>query len=101
EEQTAPAETIVPKEDIISIDDDSVPPIGEFHTEARLMSNSPNLEIENWEEADAWLKANFPNLPVYRVKNVMRSTNGKQLWGMLQDAAIYLQQHSEKGTIYH
>ena len=97
----SPVETSVPKEDIIRMDDDSVPPIGEHHTEARLMVNSPNLEPENWKEIEAWIIENFPWIPIYRVKNIIRSTNGKQLWGMLQDAAIYLHENAQRGTIYH
>lgn len=56
---------------------------------------------ENWEEVDKWLKSNFPNIPVYRVKNIIQATNGKQAWGMFQDGAIYLYENAEVGTVYH
>ncbi len=56
---------------------------------------------ENWNEVEAWLKANFPNVPVYRVKNVLRSTNGRQAWGMFSDGAIYIYADAEVGTVYH
>lgn len=80
---------------------DDVDAIADNSSDARLMIGSPALETEDWEKAEAWLKKNFPNLPVYRVKNIIRSTNGKQLWGMLQNAAIYLSQNAEVGTVYH
>jgi hypothetical protein len=59
------------------------------------------FEPENWEEMQKWLKANFPNLPVYRVKNVIQATNGQQAWGMLKNGAIYISKDAELGTIYH
>ena len=56
---------------------------------------------ENWTDVESWLKANFPNVPVYRVKNVLRSTNGRQAWGMFSDGAIYIYADAELGTVYH
>ncbi len=56
---------------------------------------------ENWPKVQQWLKDNFPNLPVYRVKNMIEGTNGLQAWGMLKDGAIYVTTHAEVGTIYH
>ena len=56
---------------------------------------------ENWNQVEKWLKANFPNLPVYRVKNMIQATNGRQAWGMLKDGAIYLAENAEAGTVYH
>jgi len=56
---------------------------------------------ENWSQVEKWLKANFPNLPVYRVKNMIKATNGRQAWGMLKDGAIYLSESAETGTVYH
>ena len=56
---------------------------------------------ENWSQVEKWLKANFPNLPVYRVKNMIQATNGRQAWGMLKDGAIYLSENAETGTVYH
>lgn len=58
-------------------------------------------ETENWPEIEKWLKANFPNLPVYRVKNILKGTNGLQAWGMLKDGALYIYENAEVGTIYH
>lgn len=58
-------------------------------------------ETERWPEIEKWLKANFPNLPVYRVKNILKGTNGLQAWGMLKDGALYVYENAEVGTIYH
>jgi hypothetical protein len=59
------------------------------------------FEPENWNDVEKWLKANFPNIPVYRVKNIIQATNGRQAWGMLKNGAIYLYQDAEVGTAYH
>ena len=58
-------------------------------------------ESENWDKVEKWLKANFPNFPVYRVKNMLKATNGLQAWGMLKKGALYVYQNAEVGTIYH
>jgi|688.fasta_scaffold00112_30 hypothetical protein len=59
------------------------------------------FEGENWQKVEKWLKENFPNVPVYRVKNVIQATNGRQAWGMFQDGAIYIYENAEVGTVYH
>jgi hypothetical protein len=59
------------------------------------------FERENWTKLEKWLKANFPNIPVYRVKNIIQATNGRQAWGMLKDGAIYIYENAEVGTAYH
>lgn len=56
---------------------------------------------ENWSQVEIWLKANFPNVPVYRVKNIIQATNGRQAWGMFKDGAIYIYENAEVGTVYH
>jgi hypothetical protein len=56
---------------------------------------------ENWDQVETWLKANFPNVPVYRVKNIIQATNGRQAWGMFKDGAIYIYENAEVGTVYH
>jgi hypothetical protein len=56
---------------------------------------------ENFNKLEAWLKANFPNIPIYRVKNIIQATNGRQAWGMLHKGAIYLYENAEIGTAYH
>ena len=59
------------------------------------------VEIENWNDVEQFLKDNFPMIPVYRVKNVIETTNGKQAWGAFEDGAIYLYENAEVGTAYH
>jgi hypothetical protein len=56
---------------------------------------------ENFDKLEAWLKAKLPNIPVYRVKNIIQATNGRQAWGMLHKGAIYLYENAEIGTAYH
>jgi predicted nucleic acid-binding Zn-ribbon protein len=58
-------------------------------------------ESENWTKIESWLKENFPNLPVYRVKNILKGVNGLQAWGMLKNGALYIYENAEVGTIYH
>jgi hypothetical protein len=82
------------KDDIDSMDDD-VP--------FRLIIEEQvkKFEGENWKKAEAWLSKYFSNIPVYRVKNVLQSTNGVQAWGMFKDGAIYIYGNAEVGTVYH
>jgi predicted NAD-dependent protein-ADP-ribosyltransferase YbiA (DUF1768 family) len=56
---------------------------------------------ENFNKLEEWLKAKFPGIPVYRVKNIIQATNGRQAWGMLHKGAIYLYENAEIGTAYH
>ena len=56
---------------------------------------------ENWKQVEAFLKIALPTIPVYRVKNVIQSTNGAQAWGMFKDGAIYINENAEVGTVYH
>ena len=58
-------------------------------------------EVENWGEIESWLKKTFPNVPVYRVKNIISTIRGKKAWGMFKDGAIYVYENAEVGTIYH
>ena len=59
------------------------------------------FEGENWTKFQEWLKANLPNIPVYRVKNVIQATNGRQAWGMFRNGAVYIYENAEVGTAYH
>lgn len=56
---------------------------------------------ENFEKLEEWIKKTLPNIPVYRVKNIIQATNGRQAWGMLHKGAIYLYENAEQGTAYH
>mgnify|MGYP003752656927 FL=1 len=67
----------------------------------KILKEAERFEGENWTKIEEFIRKNFPNIPVYRVKNIMQASNGRQVWGMLQDAAIYLYEHAEGGTIYH
>lgn len=67
----------------------------------QLVKEAKKFQGENWAKVEAFLKANFPNVPVYRVKNIIQATNGKQAWGMLHNGAIYLYENAETGTAYH
>jgi hypothetical protein len=56
---------------------------------------------ENFDKLESWLKEKLPNIPVYRVKNAIKTSNGRQAWGMLHKGAIYLYENAEVGTAYH
>jgi len=67
----------------------------------QVVKEAKQFNEEDWNKAEAWLKENFPNIPVYRVKNIIQATNGKQAWGMFQNASIYVYENAEVGTVYH
>ena len=66
-----------------------------------ILNQINKFEGENWNKIEEFLKANFPNIPVYRVKNIIQATNGRQAWGMLHQGAIYVYENAEVGTAYH
>ena len=59
------------------------------------------FQSEDWNKVEKFLAKALPNVPVYRVKNLIQATNGRKAWGMLKDGAIYLSQNAEVGTVYH
>jgi hypothetical protein len=59
------------------------------------------FEGENWKKLESYIKKRLPNVPVYRVKNVLKGTNGVQAYGMFKDGAIYIYTNAEVGTGYH
>jgi hypothetical protein len=59
------------------------------------------FEKEDWPKIEAFFKANFPMIPLYRVKNIIRGTNGLEAWGMLKRGGIYIYENAEVGTAYH
>ena len=67
----------------------------------QVAQETDRFEGEDWKSVEKWLKDNFPNVPVYRVKNAIAATNGRQAWGMLHKGAIYLSKKAETGTAYH
>lgn len=66
-----------------------------------LIEDLKKLKKEDWSKVEKWVKAVLPNIPVYRVKNVIQATNGKQSWGMFHDGAIYIYENAQVGTTYH
>jgi hypothetical protein len=66
-----------------------------------LAQDMKKFKPENWNQVERWLKANFPNIPVYRVKNFIQATNGRRAFGMYKDGAVYLSENAQVGTIYH
>jgi len=56
---------------------------------------------EQWNKVEEAMAKMLPNIPLYRVKNMIKGTNGRQAWGMLHDAAIYVYENAEEGTTYH
>jgi hypothetical protein len=59
------------------------------------------FQSEDWNKVEKFLAKALPNVPVYRVKNLIQATNGRKAWGMLKDGAIYISQNAEVGTVYH
>lgn len=57
--------------------------------------------IEDWSEIEAAWKKMLPGVPLYRLKNIIQATNGRQAWGMLKNGAIYVYENAEVGTFYH
>ena len=68
--------------------------------EARRMV-APATEIENWKEVKDFLQKSFPNVPVYRLQNIIRTIGGKVNWGIFANGAIYIYEKAETGTAYH
>jgi len=65
------------------------------------LDNIVSSPTEDFRKLEQWLKSNFPNIPIYRVKNPIMATNGRQAWGMFHKGAIYLYENAEVGTAYH
>ena len=67
----------------------------------RIANKVENVSPEQWNNVESFIKRILPNIPLYRVKNIIEATNGKQAWGMFHKVAIYLYEQAEVGTIYH
>ena len=67
----------------------------------KLAREADKFTTEDWEKAEKDFAKMIPNIPFYRVKNMIDATNGRQAWGMLHDAAIYVYENAEIGTVYH
>ena len=60
-----------------------------------------SMRVEDWNEIEAFWKKVLPNVPLYRLKNLIQATNGAQAWGMLKNGGIYVYENAEVGTFYH
>lgn len=56
---------------------------------------------EKWDDIESFVKVALPNVPFYRVKNVIKGVNGQQAWGMFHQGAVYVMENAEVGTAYH
>ena len=66
-----------------------------------LAEQARKFQGEDWSKLEEGIKKMLPNVPIYRVKNIIQATNGKQAWGMLHNGAIYIYENAEVGTVYH
>ncbi len=67
----------------------------------KVEQDTNKFEKEDWPKIEEFIKKNFPMLPVYRVKNVIRGLGGIEAWGMLKNGGIYVYENAEVGTAYH
>ena len=66
-----------------------------------LSRQAKKFQSEDWAKLEEGIKKMLPNVPIYRVKNIIQGTNGRQAWGMLHNGAIYIYENAEVGTVYH
>lgn len=59
------------------------------------------FEKEDWPKIEEFIRKNFPMLPLYRIKNIIRGLGGIEAWGMLKNGGIYVYENAEVGTAYH
>lgn len=105
-EEERPAEDVEPETpgtdfyDTLDLND---APDGDETAMRTLLHNQENGSIipENWPKVEAWMKSRMPNLPFYRVKNLINGLNGSKNWGMFHKGAMYVAQGAETGTAYH
>ena len=62
---------------------------------------SRNIVLENFDKVAEDIKKMLPNFSVFRTRNIIEATNGRQAYGMFHNAAIYLYEKAEQGTAYH
>ena len=65
------------------------------------LNKADEVTPENWNKLEAFFKKAIPNVPFYRVMNMIRATNGREAYGMLHDGAVYVYEGAEIGTGYH
>jgi hypothetical protein len=67
----------------------------------KLEQDVNEFEKEDWPKIEEFMKKNFPMIPLYRVKNIIRGMGGIEAWGMLKKGGIYVYENAEVGTAYH
>jgi hypothetical protein len=67
----------------------------------KLQQDTDKFEKEEWPKIEAFMKKNFPMIPLYRVKNIIKGVGGIEAWGMLKNGGIYVYENAEVGTAYH
>ena len=67
----------------------------------KVQQDTDKFEKEDWPKIEAFIKKNFPMIPLYRVKNIIRGLGGIEAWGMLKNGGIYVYENAEVGTAYH
>ncbi len=56
---------------------------------------------ENWDEISTFMKRALPQIPFYRVQNILRATKNRKALGMFHQGAVYVWEQAEIGTAYH
>ena len=67
----------------------------------KILNSIDDFETEDWNSIEEFIKRVLPIIPFYRVKNLIKATNGRQAYGMFKDAAVYVYENAEVGTTYH
>ena len=103
--QTAPLEEVKPTEITESNEDLIKKQMNEMGDDApfrlKVDQDTSKFEKEDWPKIEDFIKKNFPMLPLYRVKNIIRGLGGLEAWGMLKNGGIYVYENAEVGTAYH
>ena len=103
--QTAPLEEVKPTEITESNEDLIKKQMNEMGDDApfrlKVDQDTSKFEKEDWPRIEDFIKKNFPMLPLYRVKNIIRGLGGLEAWGMLKNGGIYVYENAEVGTAYH
>jgi hypothetical protein len=105
-QEAVPVEEVTPTtelpEGFINLDD--IEDVDVDRSEMRVAQAIDKLDqfkAENWTKLEEAFAKMLPNVPFYRVKNMIKGTNGRQAWGMLHNAAVYVYENAEEGTAYH
>ena len=103
EEITETTPEVIEDGDDVSWSEPVKPTSGKTRKLYRLAIRNKMQDIapENWKQVEDFIKKVMPNVPIYRVKNVIGATNGRQAWGMFHQGAIYIYENAEIGTAYH